>query len=183
MSWFAIRRAKGTSNEDSLTPHVNKIIEKNFEDSTGLAVREISQFEFQVQAQEGECFTVRLVEGTCSCMEYQQLGIPCDHAIAAAASIKIPTNTMVCKAFYDTSWKIGFEEKIYPVPSVGNVEIGDGFRGELLPPDVKCPTGRPKKICILSRGEFKRPGRKNGGRRCSHCSRQGHNKSSCRYPI
>ncbi|CAA7034367.1 unnamed protein product [Microthlaspi erraticum] len=155
MGWFAIRRTKPSSNEDSLTPHVKKIIEKKFEESTGLVVRAITQFEFQVQAQEGECFTVRLVEGTCSCMEYQQLGIPCVHAIAAVGNIKIPTEAIVCKAFYGNSWKNGFEGRIYPVPSVGNVEIGDGFRGELLPPDVKRPAGRPKKIRILSSGEFK----------------------------
>lgn len=42
MSWFAIRRAKATSNEQTLTPHVRQLVEKNFEDSTGLAVSAIS---------------------------------------------------------------------------------------------------------------------------------------------
>ncbi|CAA7018907.1 unnamed protein product [Microthlaspi erraticum] len=73
----------------------------------------------------------------------------------------------------------GFDLKIYHVPSVGDGALGGAFNGELLPPDVKRPPGRPKKICILSRGEFKRSGRK-GGRRCTTCRRQGHNKASCR---
>lgn len=62
---------------------------------------------------------------------------------------------MVAPTFYGNTWKNGFEEMIYPVPSVGSSELGGGFTGELLPPDPKRPAGRPKKIRIRSRGEFK----------------------------
>ncbi|CAA7052370.1 unnamed protein product [Microthlaspi erraticum] len=48
MSWFAMRRAKAMKNDGLLSPHVKKLIAKKFEESTDLAVRMISEFEFQI---------------------------------------------------------------------------------------------------------------------------------------
>ncbi|CAA7040434.1 unnamed protein product [Microthlaspi erraticum] len=155
MNWFAIRRAKSNLHQGTLTPNVRKIIEKTFEDSTSLAVRPICPMEFQVQEPDGDCFTVKILDGTCTCMQFQQLGLPCAHAIAAAATINLPTDSMVSWVFYGESWTRGFDGKIYPVPSVGSMEIGDEISGELMPPAVRRPPGRPKKLRILSRGEFK----------------------------
>lgn len=155
MSWFAIRRAKAMKNKEVLTPNVKKLVAKTFEESTDLAVRMICDFEYQVQEQDGECHTVKLLEGFCSCMEFQQLSIPCRHPIAAAGAAEMPTDNLVGAAFYGETWNRGFTEKIYPVPSVGGGELGGAFRGEMMPPVTKRPAGRPKKIRILSRGEFK----------------------------
>ncbi|KAF2604649.1 hypothetical protein F2Q70_00027265 [Brassica cretica] len=72
--------------------------------------------------------------------------------------------------------------KIYPVPSVGGIQIGSGTPNDLLPPAVRRPPGRPRKVRILSRGEYKKGGN-SSSRKCKRCGRSGHNKASCRNPI
>ncbi|KAF3582489.1 hypothetical protein DY000_02033429 [Brassica cretica] len=47
--------------------------------------------------------------------------------------------------------------KIYPVPSVGGIEIGSSTPNDLLPPVVRRPPGRPRKVRILSHGEKEAP--------------------------
>ncbi|CAA7044462.1 unnamed protein product [Microthlaspi erraticum] len=182
MNWFAIRRAKSHLHKGTLTPNVRKIMEKTFEDSTALAVRTICTMEFQVQEPYGESHTVKIIDGTCTCMRFQLLGIPCTHAIAAAVKIDLPTDSMVSWGFYGETWTRGFDGKIYPVPSVGGGDILDSSGGDLLPPTVRRPPGRPKKLRIMSRGEFKKKGL-HRGRRCTRCRRQGHNKASCQFDI
>lgn len=155
MGWLALRRAKANREQGTLTPNVRKLVEENYELSTGLVVRDIGELEFQVDDSSGECFTVRLAPGNCSCMEYDEIGIPCIHALAAATRIGFPSDALVAPAYYVPTWRKGFAGKIYPVPSVGGLEVGRGTPYELLPPAVRRPPGRPRKVRILSRGESK----------------------------
>lgn len=76
MSWFSMRRMKSTRQQGRLSPHVQKLVEKTFEEYTSMAVRPIIDLQFQVQERSGECFTVLLGESTYSCMEFQSLRIP-----------------------------------------------------------------------------------------------------------
>lgn len=41
-------------NDGLLSPYVMKLVRKIFEESTGLSVRMINEYEFQVQEQEGD---------------------------------------------------------------------------------------------------------------------------------
>ncbi|CAF1919874.1 unnamed protein product [Brassica oleracea] len=122
---FKGSRAKANREQGTLTPNVRKLVEENYELSTGF----------------------------CSCMEYDEMGIPCIHALAAATRIGFPSYALVAPPYYVTTWRQGFAGKIYPVPSVGGVEIGVGTPNDLLPPAVRRPPGRPRKVRILSRGE------------------------------
>lgn len=98
MGWLALRRAKENREKGTLTPNVRKLVEENFDLSTGLSVRDIGELEFQVQDNTGECFTVLLGPGSCSCMEYDEIGIPCIHALAAAIRIGFPSDALVAPA-------------------------------------------------------------------------------------
>ncbi|CAN6868281.1 unnamed protein product [Brassica oleracea] len=93
----------------------------------------------------------------CSCMEYDSIGILCIHALAAATRIGFPSDALVAPPYYVTTWRQGFSGKIYPVPPVGGIEIGGGTPNDLFPPAVRRPPGRPRKVCILSRGEKEAP--------------------------
>ncbi|CAN7018977.1 unnamed protein product [Brassica rapa subsp. trilocularis] len=181
MSWFAMRRARANREMGTLTPNVWKLVEENFNLSTALAVRDIADLEFQVQDPNGECFTVKLGAANCSCREYDLIGIPCIHALAASTKIGFPSDALVAPYYHVPTWRESFAGKIYPVPSVGGLEIGSGTTTDLLPPEVRRPPGRPRKIRILSRGEFKSG--QSSTRRCRRCGRTGHNKASCRNPI
>ncbi|CAN7127014.1 unnamed protein product [Brassica rapa subsp. narinosa] len=120
MSWFALRRAKSTREQGTITPNVRKLVEENFDLSTAMA--------------------------------YQLIGIPCMHALACSTRVGFPSDALVAPAYRVPTWHrlIG---RIYPVPSVGGLELGSGTRAPLLPPAVRRPPGRPRKVCILSRGE------------------------------
>ncbi|XP_013589201.1 PREDICTED: uncharacterized protein LOC106297521 [Brassica oleracea var. oleracea] len=182
MGWLALRRAKANREQGTLTPNARKLVEENYELSTGLSVRDIGELEFQVQGNAGECFTVLLGPGSCSCMKYKSIGIPCIHALAAATRIDFPSDALVAPPYYVTTWRQGFAGKIYPVPSVGGIEIGSGTPNDLLPPAVRRPPGRPRKVRILSHGEYKKGGT-SSSRKCKRCGHSGHNKASCRNPI
>ncbi|CAN7136014.1 unnamed protein product [Brassica rapa subsp. narinosa] len=155
VSWFALRRAKSTREQGTITPNVRKLVEENFDLSTAMAVRDIADLEYQVQDPAGECFTVLLGPGTCTCGEYQLIGIPCMHALACSTRVGFPSDALVAPAYRVPTWREGFIGRIYPVPSVGGLELGSGTRAPLLPPAVRRPPGRPRKVRILSRGEYK----------------------------
>lgn len=158
MDWFALRRARADRSISILSPRVRKMVEDSFEEAMTMVVRPISEYEFQVQSTTGECFAVRLVEGSCTCNVFQALGIPCSHVVAAATRIGMSVDSFVAGAYFEETLRLAYAEKIYPIPSVGDPSSTNhaaGTTSELHPPNVRRPPGRPKKIRILSRGEFK----------------------------
>lgn len=155
MGWLALRRAKANREKGTLTPNVRKLVEENFDLSTGLSVRDIGDLEFQVQDNTGECFTVLLGPGSCSCMEYDEIGIPCIHALAAATRIGFPSDALVAPAYYVPTWRQGFVGKIYLVPSVGGLPVGPGTPNELLPPAVRRPPGVRGKSAFSPAGSIR----------------------------
>jgi len=123
-----------------------------------MSVKPICNFKFQVQVRTGECFIVKLDESTCSCLEFQGLGIPCAYAIAASARLGVLTDSLAENRYFNELVKLSYEEKIYPIHSVGGEDapvITSRTTREVHPPFVRRPPGRPRKIRILSRGEFK----------------------------
>ncbi|CAE5959871.1 unnamed protein product [Arabidopsis arenosa] len=115
-------------------------------------------------------------------MAMSSLSIPCAHVIAAATSIGMSVDNFVAPAYFEHTLRLSYAEKIYPIPSVGGPDNASGTVGDLNPPFVRRPPGRPKKIRIKSKGEFKRP-RQQSNRRCSRCCRPCHNKASCKNAI
>ncbi|KAG5411255.1 hypothetical protein IGI04_007574 [Brassica rapa subsp. trilocularis] len=114
--------------------------------------------------------------------EYQLIGISCMHALACSTRVRFPSDALVAPAYHVPTWRQGFIGKIYPVPSVGGLELGSGTRAPLLPPAVRRPPGRPRKVCILSREEYKKE-ESSSNRKCKRCGRSGHNRASCRNLI
>ncbi|XP_010424291.1 PREDICTED: uncharacterized protein LOC104709360 [Camelina sativa] len=130
MEWFAVRRTRAASSASVIAPTVRKIVEENFESTMAMAVRPISDFEFQVQIRSGECFTVKLVEGTCSCNQFQCLSIPCPHVIAAANRLGVSVDTFVDVAYFEETIRHAYDEKIYPIPSVGGILLWEPLPGQ-----------------------------------------------------
>lgn len=123
MGWLALRRAKANRETGTLTPNVRKLVEEDFDLSTGLSVRDIGDLEFQVQDNTEECFTVLLGPDNCSCIEYDEISIPCIHALAAATRIGFPSDALVAPTYYVPTWRQAFVGKIYSVLAVGGLEI------------------------------------------------------------
>ncbi|KFK43844.1 hypothetical protein AALP_AA1G181300 [Arabis alpina] len=154
MGWFARRRLAAASEKCKVTPKVREKMENNFFFSTSMAVKPANGQEFEVQTKIGEIFIVDIVRKMCSCREFQLLLIPCSHALAAAAEINLSTEKLVGDAYLTKTWRAAYAATIHPVPTADEtVNVGNVI--ELHPPVTRRPPGRPKKLRILSTGEFK----------------------------
>ncbi|KAH0853383.1 hypothetical protein HID58_093246 [Brassica napus] len=67
--------------------------------STGLLVRHINGGEFEVRGMDGHPFRVDLDKKVCSCLEFDMLLIPCEHAVAAAMHSKRRIDALVGEKF------------------------------------------------------------------------------------
>ncbi|KAG7640688.1 MULE transposase domain [Arabidopsis suecica] len=89
------------------------------------------------------------------------LGIPCAHAIQVAARLGVPTNSLTAIGYFNELVKLSYEEKIYPIHSVGGEvapRIALGTTGEVHPPFFRRPPGRPRKIRIFATNPVPRGG-------------------------
>lgn len=159
MKWYADRRSVPKDGYRRLTPRVNEIVENNFQESGGMFVSRINNFEFDVQDKHGTSYHVNLATKECSCFTFQTLFIPCPHAIAAAIKQKISVESLV-SGFYTLETLVSaYADDIVPISAgtdhsrmdnMGNVE-----EIKIFPPTTRRPPGRPRKSRILSTGEIK----------------------------
>lgn len=157
MRWFSGRREESARCGGLVTPKVEEIISKNFTAATGLLVRHINEDEFEVRGMEGAPFRVDLAKKVCSCLEFDMLLIPCEHAVAAAIHSKRRVDSLVGEKYRRNIWLAAYSMSINPTgdymtPAADASAIG---AVNIAPPNTRRPPGRPKKTRIFSRGEFK----------------------------
>lgn len=155
MSWFATRREAANNSEAVLTPRVEAILTNNFEMTGGYEVVKIAEKEYEVRNKSGVSFHVNLTTHTCSCFEFQMLGFPCSHAIAAALKAKVNVNDLVIDPYTIASLQLAYRGTILPdTSSNGGLDIASNIGDlQLSPPATRRPPGRPKKSRYFSRGE------------------------------
>lgn len=155
MRWFSNRRGGATTNVSTLTPRVAAMVARNFIVSTGSEVRHIINMEYEIRDQVGAFNRVDLERKTCSCKEYDLLGIPCTHAVAAAVNSGLKVDTLVATEYSNTYWLLSYTGSVNPVrvPVIEDVDSSAGMK--LLPPTTRRPSGRPRKSRIPSCGEIR----------------------------
>ena len=124
--------------------------------SMGLLVLPCSTWKFEVtHAPTGFGFTVDLEKRTCTCLEFQMLGLLCRHAIAAASPRNMDYNMFVSEYHVKQTWAETLKGIILPIPDPKDVFVpAEILKVELYPPMTKRTKGKP---CIkrkLSAGEF-----------------------------
>ena len=82
MEFYRRHRLHLETTNSRLTPYTGRILSQGFEEFRRLHVHVAGLVEFQVQSAEF-IDVVHLDQGTCTCRQWQILGIPCSHAIAA----------------------------------------------------------------------------------------------------
>ncbi|KAF3588776.1 hypothetical protein F2Q69_00027188 [Brassica cretica] len=122
----------------------------------GLLVLPCSTWKFEVtHAPTGFGFTVDLEKRTCTCPEFQVLGLLCRHAIAAASPRNMDYNMFVSEYHVKQTWAETLKGIILPIPDPKDVFVpAEILKVELYPPMTKRTKGKP---CIkrkLSAGEF-----------------------------
>ena len=146
-------------------------------------MHDIGQHEFQVIDVEGDN-NVDLLNKTCSCDLFQNLGIPCKHAIAAALKRNVSIYTM-CSPFYTSGyWRECYKENIYPVGNEVEWTVSEDLKNFCVGvPVEKKPIGRPRKQKVGRRKRKHLPSRGEiivQSRKCSKYGCRGHNKKSCK---
>ncbi|CAN7126274.1 unnamed protein product [Brassica rapa subsp. narinosa] len=93
---------------------------------------------------------------SCTCLEFQKVGIPCRHAIAAAAMFRdLQHSEFVADAYLKKTWNEITKGVTLPVPDPQDLfiplEVSDLI---MLPPKTKIPPGRPPSKRKRSAGEI-----------------------------
>ncbi|KAL0674818.1 hypothetical protein Bca4012_002799 [Brassica carinata] len=185
MRWFSGRREASAGCGGVVTPKVEELISKNFSVSTGLLVHHINGGEFEVRGMDGYPFMVDLDKKVCSCLEFDMLLIPCEHAVAAAMHSKRRIDALVSEKFTRNTWAAAYSMSINPTGDYMTPAAEADTLGALIlaPPNTRRPPGRPKKTRIFSRGEFKSGLRGRRPRTCRRCGGTDHNRATCKRPI
>ncbi|KAL0730653.1 hypothetical protein Bca4012_026746 [Brassica carinata] len=183
MRWFSTRRGSAITNVGTLTPRVAAMVARNFTVSTGYDVRHIINSEYEIRDHVGVFNRVDLDSQTCSCKEYDMIGIPCTHAVAAAVNNVLNVDSLAATEYSNANWLLAYTGSVNPVrvPVLDDVLAGNGMK--LLPPTTRRPSGRPHKTRIPSPREIRRSRVSKRKRMCSRCGGPDHNCATCTAPI
>ncbi|KAL0722752.1 hypothetical protein Bca4012_037351 [Brassica carinata] len=122
------------------------MVARNFTVSTGYDVRHIINSEYEIRDHVGVFNRVDLERKTCSCKEYDMIGIPCTHTVAAAVNSVLNVDSLAATEYSNAYWLLAYTGSVNPVRVLvlDDVLAGDGMK--LLPPTTRRPSGRPSKI-------------------------------------
>ncbi|KAL0795370.1 hypothetical protein Bca101_066747 [Brassica carinata] len=184
-TWFETRRCDISKMKGNIPDKIEEILVEQLVLSPGLLVLPCSTWKFEVSHKAtGFSFTVDLENRTCTCLEFQMLGLPCRHAIAAASSRNMEYNMYVSKHHLKETWAAAVEGIILPVQDPKDIEVpAEILKVDLCPPMTKRTKGRPGIKRKLSAGEFPAgASKKKKPNKCSNCFEEGHKKSTCKKP-
>ena len=154
-TWYVSRRTEISKMKGNVPDNIQKILVEQLVLSTGLLVMPCSTWLFEVTHRPTNFgFTVDLDKRTCTCLEFQKLGLPCRHAIAAASCRNMQYTMFVCKHHLKETWAETVRGIILPVPDPKDVEVpAEILTVDLYPPTTKRTKGRPGIKRKLSAGE------------------------------
>ncbi|KAH6591556.1 hypothetical protein BASA50_008631 [Batrachochytrium salamandrivorans] len=113
---------------------------------------------------------VNLATKTCSCMEFQEMQLPCAHAALAISTHRQPVNQFVDRSYLLSSLQSVYSQQIVSV-DLDTINCDEA----LQPPNVVRKAGRPRKVRLRSRGEVD----DNDRYACKGCGLLGHNVQTC----
>ena len=126
-----------------------------------------------VQAPNGDSHIVKLNEGTCTCLEFQDRKLPCQHAIRACQEFNLEPEAYVAEMYEIDTYRSTYETFMPPICMEDLCRSSD-----CLAPPICRRSGRQKK----KRQEKKR--KKNSRMvRCSLCRSTDHNRRNCHQDI
>ncbi|XP_033148614.1 uncharacterized protein LOC117134406 [Brassica rapa] len=155
--WFSARRKKANKHRGLMTIEVDKVMTK----------------------------TMALLEQKkCTCKYFDNMKIPCGHAMIAADNIGLAYETMVGHWYKTVAWRETYAGVIRPIGDPRDESIPEDVRDAMLmPPLTKRPPGRRRTKRFPSTGEMPGPKKKSVPNKCGRCRVEGHNRTNCTVPI
>ncbi|KAL0793607.1 hypothetical protein Bca101_064984 [Brassica carinata] len=151
---------------------------------SGSKINSVSSWASQVVGKFGGYESVVLDQKKCSCKYFDNMQIPCGHALLAADNLKVPYATLVGQWYKTDAWRETYAGIISPIGDPRDEDIPEEVRNKvLMPPVTKRQAGRRKTKRYLSTGEIPDLGFRSFGSRCGRCRGTGHNRTNCTRPI
>jgi hypothetical protein len=123
--WFFERRSK----ESMVNTFVDKKLEQRYQKARHLSVSQCSENIFSVRNSSSD-YLVDLARKKCSCYMFQQLQIPCFHALAACTTIEKNAKDLVMGFYYLTNYSLTYA-RIFQLPPF---QITEGYEQHINPP-------------------------------------------------
>ncbi|CAN7042945.1 unnamed protein product [Brassica rapa subsp. trilocularis] len=157
---------------------------KNMATVRGSKINAVSSWSRQILGKFGRSDKVLLAERKCSCKYFDNIKIPCGHAMLAADGLGVSHDTL-CGHWYKTSvWREIYSGVISPQGDARDVDIPEEVSSMILyPPNTKRQPGRRRKTRIPSTGEIWEAKKKLVKNKCGRCRCEGHNRTNCAVPI
>ena len=167
----------------SLCPRISILIEELKKESRDLEVIFAGNGVFEV-THAVKTYTVNLTDRTCSCRKWDLTGIPCSHGIASIMIHNGEVSDYVHKCYFVSTWRATYSHMIYPIPDE-SMWVRTPY-DQLMPPPLRRPPGRPKKLRNKALDEPQNPHqvrRFHQSLRCKNCGEIGHNIRTCKGPV
>ncbi|KAL3522552.1 hypothetical protein ACH5RR_015386 [Cinchona calisaya] len=168
--------------KSSICPRIHNKLEENKLKSidyevlpAGNGIWEVTEF--------GHNYVVNLVARTCSCREWDMIGIPCVHACAALVNSDKEAADYVHLYYSVHYYKLAYKHMIMPIPFKEDwVETGEE---PTEPPEIRRRLGRPRKVRRKGADEQRDATvvtRMGTMIHCHNCRQPGLNIKSCKQP-
>lgn len=123
---------------------------------------------------------VDLAAKTCACKKWELSGIPCYHACACIAWAKQRFEDYIHPSYTKDAFLATYKQIVDPIS--GEAEWSQTPYPKPLPPQIKVPTGRPKKKRNKASDipqDATKLKRQNTFVNCSYCTESNHNRRTC----
>lgn len=180
MSKLQKRYQKACCWQYSMTPRVMKKLQKISQNARTMKFSYSGETTYQVK-DEDVSYVVNTQERHCDCRIWDLTGIPCTHAAAVLLDRRQNLEDY-CDTGLSKSWFLKtYSGIINPIPDVIFwPEFKEGEVPEVLPPELRRRSGRPKKSRKREDGEAPAVAQKRSCTlRCSRCMEFGHNQRTC----
>lgn len=153
--WFSARRKKAEKHRGLVTVEVDKQMTINMAIVRGSKINNVNTWSCSIDGKFSGTDTVMLLERKCTCKYFDNIKIPCGHAMLAADRLGVSYPTL-CGHWYKTStWRETYAGVIYPEGDPRDVDIPEEVTSMVLyPPNTKRLPGRRRKVRIPSTGEM-----------------------------
>ena len=184
---------------------------------TSIAIKELQKHQMSARMHQVEMASSiegRVIEGrqlkvqhyvnlhyrTCTCRVYQEMGIPCEHALACILQLGQSPQQYLPEDLSTEVWQSTYSDNLHPViyplrtndnTKVDKTEVDktevDKTEVDIQAPLTRVPRGRPRKERVRrgTRGPYPAPNniqQTNPQQRCSTCQQPGHKARTCRVP-